>query len=167
MEGVQFLSSTAVTKKQWLQYYINTWNRNLIARTIDVHTDMVLKSVDPEQQVQSDAGAMVPVKVRLEHRKIAVQDALEIVKAAAALLELSDEDLEKEWSPEALAIAKDMLPAEPVEGAECELDNASGKGTYQNMDGKLVCVAKPEASNITAPVKAPTADEEPDASAKV
>lgn len=121
MPSVDALCKNVYTAGDWLNYYWNLWTRNLAARTIDVETDIELKAEDPEQLVDMDTGVQAPVKVRLEHRKILVQDALKLLRAIEKLQALGDE-LPKVWSDEALAVAQDMLepetPAQPAPAAE-------------------------------------------------
>lgn len=150
------LTQRDFTPQEFLLYYKNIWIRNAAARTIDVQTDRVKKAIDPNVMVEHE-GKVIPVKERLELRKIGVQEALDIIAGADALLktDLAGKTFaEVLWSEEALKVDADMMPKEPVEGGECDLDNGSGKGVYGMMDGKLVCVKKPE-------------DGKPDAEAKV
>lgn len=121
--NVAELSARDFTAKQWLRYYKNIWTRNAVARTVDVVADEALKAINPEEPVESGIGdgRVIPVKERLEHRKILVQDALDVREAIDKLLALSEEEFEKaRWSKEALAVAKDMMPVESniMENAE-------------------------------------------------
>ena len=133
------------TYKQWLTYYKNIWTRNLMARSIDVQTDMALKAKNPEESVQDDQGRQVPVKVRLEIRKMYVQDALDLIAGIDKLIEVKDEEFEaKVLSKEALAVAEDMLPKKV--GDTCKTE-AGVDGTFQETvaakDGqpaKLTCI---------------------------
>lgn len=150
--------------REWFTFYKNTWLRNSAARAIDVYTDTVLLAKEgPEFMVEDGrTGQNIPVKIRLELRKMNVQDAIEIVKAADALLALTDEEIEaKCFSEEAL---KAYIPEAKV-GDVCNLDDGSGEGVLADMDGKLVCVAKedqkPE-SEATEPVEPVAEDPQPE-----
>ena len=101
-----------VTAKEWLLFYKNVWTRNAMARAIDILTDKEAKAIDPEQPVAHN-NEIVAVKVRLEDRKIALQDALDIINAVNKLLEIPDEEFDaKVTSKEALAVDEDMIPKE-------------------------------------------------------
>lgn len=158
------LTKREFTPQEFLLYYKNTWIRNAAARTIDVQTDRVKKAADPEEMVEHE-GKIIPVKERLELRKIGVQEALDIVNGADALLktDLAGKTFaEVFWSADALKVDADMMPKEPKEGDECDLDDKSGKGVLGNMEGKLVCVKKEQATHGSAPE-----NNKPDAEAKV
>jgi hypothetical protein len=150
MEAIAILTGKNVTVREWLTYYKNVWTRNTAARLIDVETDRVRKAEDPEQMVEDGTtGAQVAVKTRYEMRKMAVQEGLDILQAADALLALSDEDLAFKTTAEALKVDADMMPKEPVAGDACKL--ADGRdGVLGDMDGKLVCVEKPAATDTEA-----------------
>ena len=111
------LAKLKFTPKEWLTYYRNVWLRNAVARTIDVKNDEMAKAKDPEQIVSHDSnGDPVPVKERVETRKILVQDALDIVRVIDELLKTEDSVFEEtHWSEKALAVAEDMMPKENVE----------------------------------------------------
>ena len=98
---------------------------------------------------EAGTGKIIPVKERLEIRKLDVQDALNIVAAIDELMAIEDGKFEETvWSKEALKVDQDMLPPEPKVGDACKL--ADGKdGLLQEMDGKLVCALPPE--NNSAP----------------
>lgn len=115
MPHLEVMAKGNLEKKDWLRYYKNVWVRNLTARLIDVETDKVMKAADPEQVVLLDDGQSVPVKVRLEHRKIMVQDAVDLIAGIDLLMALSDEELDKKAMPEALVVDEDMKPK--AEGA--------------------------------------------------
>lgn len=173
MDNLQDIVSKNYTLKECLTFYKNIWMRNTAARLIDVLCDQKAKAVDPEAPVKDhETGLDIPVKFRLEKRKMAVEDAMEIVAAAEELLALSDEDLASKLTPAALSVDKDMMPAEAKEGDVCDLDDGSGKGTLGMVDGKLICVA-PEAPAAatdaqTSEEKPATTDEaKPDAAAAV
>lgn len=115
MPNVVDLTKRKITAQEWLQYYQNIWTRNAVARTVDVKVDEALKAINPDELVESgmNDGGVIPVKERLEHRKILVQDALDISEAIGKLIAHTPEEFEKsEWSKEALAVAKDMMPVE-------------------------------------------------------
>ncbi len=103
--------------RSWLTYYWNVWKRNASARAIDVMTDRMRKEKDPEEMVSDPGtGQQIPVRIRLELRKMQVEEAMEILTGAEALLALTDEELEKQaFSPEMLKIDEDMMKnPEPV-----------------------------------------------------
>lgn len=112
------LAKRDYTPQEWLQYYKNIWTRNAVARTIDVKVDEAIKATNPEELVDSDTerGQAVTVKERLEHRKILVQDALDLCEAIEKLMQIAPEEFVKStWSKEALAVAADMMPETPAE----------------------------------------------------
>lgn len=100
------------SKREWLQYYKNVWVRNCMARAIDVQTDIILKEKNPESTVQLEDERPAPVKVRLEMRKIALQDGLNLVAGIDTLMAKSEEELEAFFTEKALAVAEDMKPVE-------------------------------------------------------
>lgn len=128
------------TVRDWLTYYYNIWLRNATARTIDVENDREMKSKNGDEIVDSGVGTMIPVKERLEKRKIDLQDALDVVKYAADLLKLTDEELAAKWTPEALKIDEDMMPPKEIAGNPCVA--ADGKAGTWKDDGKgnLLCI---------------------------
>lgn len=96
--------------RDWLNYYRNVWTRNLTARLTDVQTDTELKKKTPDETVQGDDGQPLPVKHRLEIRKIAVQDAVNLIGNIDKLLALDDAQLAATYGLEALKVAADMIP---------------------------------------------------------
>jgi hypothetical protein len=112
MPPIKDLVETTLKPRHWLLYYKNTWTRNLVARSIDVATDTVLKKANPDDMVLNEDGSeTVPVKQRLETRKMLVQDALDLLAGIEILLAIPEDEFEKTvWSKEALAVAEDMLP---------------------------------------------------------
>lgn len=139
------MTKAEYTPAEWLTYYKNIWTRNLIARTIDMQSDTLLKASDPKGEVMSDEGRPIPVAARLEHRKILVQDALTLLGAINSLGAIKpDEFIEKFWSKEALAVAPDMIPPtapeEVVMGGPCKIDGKDGKYMPSGKDGELVCM---------------------------
>ena len=106
------------TNKEWLQFYKNVWNRQAVAQAIDVETDKVRKAENPEQTVEDD-GELVTVKVRLENRKIKIQNSLDILSAIATLEKIEDDKFnELVFSKEALKVDEDMLPKKEEPKAE-------------------------------------------------
>jgi len=147
------LTKNEYTKRDWLRYYKNVWTRNLISRCIDVETDKADKARNPEEIVADDVtGQPLPVKVRLEKRKMAVQECLDLLAGMEVLEKIPDEEFEaKVTSKEALAVAPDMMPKPeaapvvPVVGMICEVNGTAG--TYQvtvaataDKLEKLVCI---------------------------
>lgn len=138
--------------REWLTYYRNVWVRNLAARLIDVRTDVIKKKKDPEEVVEhymfdenigQNRTVHIPVKERLEMRKILVQDCVDLLEALDELDALSDEELAKTYAVEGLAVDKDMLP--PQVGDQCTTE-AGGTGTLQDdSKGGLTCVAAVQA----------------------
>lgn len=116
MQDTEQMIKNAYSVRDFLNYYKNSWTRNMTARLIDVQNDTIAKSIDPDMQVQAEDGREVAVKVRLEHRKIVVQDALNLIAAINALLALDDAGLAASYSKDALKIAADMIQ-KPVETA--------------------------------------------------
>lgn len=133
------------TTREWLQYYRNLWTRNVIARTVDTQCDRAVKAKDPEEKVVSDiTQTEIPVKERLEERKILVKDGLELLAAIDALLAIPDaEFVEKAWSEEALKVAEDMISNEPAVGSRCEIDGKTG--VWMKQEGKMVCAIQSDA----------------------
>lgn len=133
MPAMSAVVKETFSRREWLNYYLNIWQRNITARLIDVKSDEILKAINPETLVELDPSQPeVAVKVRLEIRKQLVKDARAIIEATQALLAKSDEELDALTSDEALKVAEDMLPipAEklPTEeeiAAQAELDKQS------------------------------------------
>lgn len=153
MDPIDAQAKNKYTYAEWLNYYKNVWNRNLVARTIDVQTDLLLKSQDPEMVVQHEGGSL-PVKERLEHRKILVQDALDLIAGIDLLIAQTPEEYVKNnLTKEALAVAPDMLPPAAKAGDVCMLGDKAG--TLEEVDGKLICVVpteeKPAATDTVSP----------------
>ena len=162
MESFNDLATKDYTYADMLRYYKNIWNRNLVARTIDMQTDITLKAADAEQLVQHE-NQMIPVKERLEHRKIMVQDALDLIAGIDALLALTVEQYTAQvLSKDALAVAADMLPPAPKAGDVCDIDGKAGT-LQDDGTGTLVCVATEVAA---APAEAAPAPKVEDAGEK-
>ncbi len=110
MPSVKEMVENGYTVRHWLNYYLNIWKRQAAACAIDVYCDQLRKKDNPEMQVEQ-GQQVIPVKERLEHRKIKLQDALDVIAGAEALLEIPEAEFEtKIFSKEALAVAEDMLP---------------------------------------------------------
>lgn len=115
MPGMQLMITKSFTVRDWLLYYKNMWTRNLAARLTDVQGDITLKKADAEALVDDDMTKQeVPVKVRLEHRKIIVQDCINVLASIDSLLALDDATLAATYSKDALKVADDMIPKAPV-----------------------------------------------------
>lgn len=106
--------SSMITEKygvrEWLTYYLNIWQRNLTARLIDMQSDAIAKKANPDLEVELDDHREAPVKVRLEHRKILVQDSRNLIASIQSLLALDDAALAATYGVEALKVAEDMIP---------------------------------------------------------
>lgn len=125
--------------KEWLTYYINIWSRQLIANTIDVQTDSITKAINPDEMVKMDngSGQMIPVKERLEMRKMNIELSQKVLMGARSLYAMIDGKSEEEaakilhekfWSKEALEVAPDMLePEEKKEDKKEEKPAEAGK----------------------------------------
>lgn len=158
MPQMDALCKTQYSDQEWLNYYLNVWKRNLVARLIDVETDRARKAKNPEEKVPSDDGREIPVKERLEYRKMLVQDAVDLVSGIESLLKIPAAEFEANcYSTKALEVAEDMVPpAENNGGAEEKAPNspvekkigqfctteAGTPGTLQlGQDGTLKCEA--------------------------
>jgi len=112
LPNINGMTGKVYTKREWLTFYKNAWTRNAMARAIDVLTDRTLKAENPDQIVES-GDDFVPVKVRLETRKINLQDALNILGGIETLLAIKDSEFDTQiLSKEALAVDEDMIPKE-------------------------------------------------------
>lgn len=125
MEPTAFLTSSKLSAVEWLHYYFNQWSRNAIARTIDVQSDMTLMEKNPNEQVQVDSQnpmelKFVPIAERLEMRKIALQDALNILESIESVMShgigtdgnVVENGIENYyWSPEFLKVSDVMAKA--------------------------------------------------------
>ena len=161
MPAMSALVKETFTRREWLNYYLNIWGRNITARLIDVQSDEALKAVNPETMVELEQGQPeVAVKVRLEIRKQSVKDARAIIEATQALLTKTDEELELLDSDDALKVSADMLPQPaPVLPTEEEI------AAEADAVAKEVGVA-PEGSG-EAPAEEAKAVVEPEASEEV
>lgn len=96
----EILTQKLYTAKEWLSYYANIWNRNVIATLLDVWTDTETLKVNPKaltgKLVQTPEGpAEQTTADRLEDRKESVRQAQAIVKAVEYFSTLSEEDYAK------------------------------------------------------------------------
>ncbi len=117
MLSVEAMVTKDYTVRQWLTYYKNIWTRNLAARLIDVKTDQQLKAKDPNgvtDEAGADGRTPKSVKVRLEERKLAVQDSVDILAGIDAMLALTPEELTAAAGAEALKVDADMIPLAPA-----------------------------------------------------
>lgn len=154
-ESVQFLSQTLLTGAEWINYYQNIWCKNTIARTIDVQTDMNALAKNPNEMVQADGGAgdprgmqFIPLATRLEHRKIAVQDALAILEAIKNVGEHADIEAFY-WNDEFLAVAPEFAKATITEEEAAPVEGVA-----------VATEVAPETTTETAPVAPETAQGE-------
>ena len=119
-EQVQFLPSLQdictqdYPPQNWIMFYKNTWQRKLIAQTIDVNTDTKLKAQNPELMVNHETDAMgnptqIAVKYRLELRKQQLATIMLILDSINDLSKLDSVQLAAFWTPEALATAPEIL----------------------------------------------------------
>jgi len=121
LPDVKDMVTNGYTKSHWLQYYKNLWTRNAVAMAIDVQGDKVRKAEDPEMIVEDNNQSM-PVKIRLENRKIKLQDYLDVITAIDALMAIEGNELDaKVFSKEALAVDEDMLPKEEPKAEDPEV----------------------------------------------
>lgn len=108
MPSLDALTHKVYSPKDWLTFYKNIWTRNLVARTIDVQNDMNLKAKNPDEPVEfpTPMGVVeIPVKQRLEHRKMLVADALEVLDVIDTILALGEPEIrEAYWTEEALKV---------------------------------------------------------------
>lgn len=107
--STDILTQKNYTIREWLMYFKNIWTRNLTARLIDVNTDTAIKNKNPEEMVMCNDREFRTVKERLELGKISVKEAIAIVNSVNELLALSDEEIAKKYSDDALAVAPDMV----------------------------------------------------------
>lgn len=115
MESIEALTTKNYTATDWALYYKNVWMRNAIARTIDVQSDMSIFANNPNQMVQVDSPngrdmSFCPVTERIEIRKIALQDAIDIIKSIDVVLGTSD-ITGHYWSPEFLKVSPEASHA--------------------------------------------------------
>lgn len=146
MPVLDVLCKEELTPQQWLNYYRNIWVRNLVARTVDVETDIEMKKQNPEEKVLLDDGREVTVKERLEVRKLLIEDALKIVRAIDKLAAIPAQEFAATvWSEEALKVASDMVEAEE------KPQEATGQAEEPQAE---VETPKAEESQPEAPVEA-------------
>lgn len=116
-----------------------------MARAIDVVTDTTKKAANPEEEVEyidpvTRQVSYIPVKERLELRKIAVKEAQEIVTAISKMLDTKQEAFyETYFSEKALAVAEDMIA--PKAGDTCTTEDGRQGYMFDSQTG-LVCLAK-------------------------
>jgi hypothetical protein len=120
MSEFEHKTKNILTPKEYLTWYKNEWTGRLVARTIDLNTDLLTVAVAPGKMVLHDNGAgmlqEIPVEDRLEARKQIVRDAIELLKSIDDLLALTPEDYHaKVLSDEALA---PRVVVEEVKAAE-------------------------------------------------
>lgn len=140
MESFEALSSKNFDYKHFLQYYINLWKRNVMARAIDVLCDEKTKVIEGRDYVVELDGRPMTIGERVEARKILVQEAKDIVTAAEELMALGDEELIAKISAEGgLRVADDMLQPTAKAGDVCyDGDNREGRLESDGVGG-LVC----------------------------
>lgn len=111
MPPINFMISEKMDVKAWLTYYKNMWTRNQVATMIDIATDIELKAKNPNTMVTSDTDRTltIPVKVRLEDRKVRMEDNLRLLAAVDSMLAMTTEELTKTYmTEEALKVADDV-----------------------------------------------------------
>lgn len=123
LPSVKEMVQNGYTTKHWLQYFINVWNRQAAACAIDIKCDQIRKAINPEMEVE-DQQQIIPVKQRLENRKLKLQDYLDIIAGAKELMAIPDDQIEEAlFSEKALAVDADMieLPVKTDEDVEKEV----------------------------------------------
>jgi len=148
------------TLKEILTYYRNIWMQHVIARAIDVQTDVAKKANNPEEEVENIDPitrqiSYITVKERLELRKILVKEAQEIVSAIDTMLAVEEDKIAETFLGEkALAVDEDML--KPKAGDVCTTEDGRQGHMFDSQTG-LVCLAKKEETPAvdaeTAPVE--------------
>lgn len=122
MESIESLTRENFTATEWARYYKNVWMRNALARTIDVQSDINIMAKNPNQMVQVDSPSsrdvsFAPVAERLEMRKIALQDALDILESIEVVLGNADISGHY-WNAEFLKVSPEashaVMEAEPA-----------------------------------------------------
>ena len=142
----EYMLKKEITLKEALNFYQNTWTRYLASRLIDVEHDRIKASIDPEEIVthgdKDQYGRYfeeaMPVRHRLEKRKMLVENALLILQAVGSLIKTPDGDFEaKHLSAEALrvsdAVMREMagLPAEEPAPAQPEASDVAVAATEE------------------------------------
>lgn len=115
--STDILTQKNYTMREWLMFYKNIWTRNLVARLVDVNTDIAGKKINAEEMVLCDDKQYRTVSERLELSKISVKKAKEILASINELMALNDVELVGRYSDVALAFTPD--PSANV-GAETE-----------------------------------------------
>lgn len=120
LPSVEEMVTNGYTIRHWLQFYKNVWTRQCAAGAIDIQNDRIRKVINPDEMVM-DGQEAVPVKIRLENRKIALQDGLNVLKAVDALMAFKDEELEEKlFGEENLKVDDDMLPKKEEAAIDAE-----------------------------------------------
>ena len=150
------------TPKQWLQYYKNIWTRNLMARCIDMQSDITEKASNPDRMVLPDdgSGITLPIKERLELRKISVSEATQLLSALEILITKTDEEVVAFFSADNLKVAEDMKKAPtptPKAGDACTQEDGTAGVWQDDGKGNLVCALPPVAEDAGA-AKVPDAE---------
>jgi len=114
MPTMESLTQKEYSVREWLHYYKNIWTRNITAREIDIQVDIVAVEVNPEKPVICEDGEVRAVKDRLELRKKAIEDGINILKAVDSLLLKQDGEIENKWN-DIFITANTVLKAAPVE----------------------------------------------------
>ena len=116
MDGInESLLEKKRTVKEWLDYYEASWTRNVVARTVDMMVDEARVAANPNEMVFVHPGTedMRQMKIiqRLDMRKQAVADGLEILHSIKSMLALPEGEVESRlWSEEHLKLNPDIQP---------------------------------------------------------
>lgn len=158
--SIDVLSTKSLTDKEWLIYYRNVWMRNVVARTIDVDCDAVLKANNPDEMVQNDNPndfnkQFLPVAERLERRKIALADGIKLIASIDRLLAI--ENIPGTfWTEDALKVSDDMMRATDPNAAPVDT-------VVEEVAAAAVATTEvtPEAGGETSGTEAPTPEATP------
>lgn len=146
INAVESLTQKKYGPKEWLNYYRNSWQRNVIALTIDVQDDIARTAADKTEDVvymhpDTQQMQMMPVEKRLEFRKGDLARALATLNAIDTLFVLNDEELASRWTPEALAPTPEKAPAEVVAGVDLAKDtdtsSVEAKAEMPDQEAKI------------------------------
>lgn len=132
----------------YLNYYKNIWERNLVAKTIDVESDRIRKAIDPNEQVEyvkENQLFVIPVKERLEYRKDEIREVKAILEAINKMIATSKDEYEAKYlSADALKVDEDMKPAaeetpaaeEKSEPVDADIKETPAEETENHVDEK-------------------------------
>lgn len=120
MPNNEYMVKGTMTIAESLNYYKNWWTRMLTSFIIDVEFDKLIMAADPDAIVPDHNEEPIPVKIRLERRKMNVENAQRMLKAVENLIAVPEGEFHDRFLSEQALKVSDEVVAEQTGEATVE-----------------------------------------------